>query len=48
MKARLAKKICTTPFNKLSPWWDKALLHGDEKIMNALRMYNRKHRPTCK
>ena len=48
MKARLSKKICITPFNKLSPWWGKALLRGDEKITKALRKYNRTHRPSCK
>ena len=31
MKARLAKKICTTPFHKLSPWWYRALFSNDEK-----------------
>lgn len=40
MKARLALKICKTPWDKLSPWWSKALFRGDEKIHKAIRKYN--------
>lgn len=41
MKARLAKKICKTPYDKLSPWWFKAIFRNDEKINKAIRKCNR-------
>ncbi len=41
MKARLAKKICRTPWNKLSPYWHKAFLRHDAKIEIAIRKINR-------
>lgn len=41
MKARLANKICKTPWDKLSPWWSKALFRGGEKINKAIRKCNR-------
>lgn len=43
MKSRLAKKLCTTPFNRLSPGWSKALITGkrSERINEALRMWKR-------
>lgn len=49
MKSRLAKKLCTTPFNRLSPGWSKALITGkrSERINEALRMwerYEKKHK----
>lgn len=43
MKARLAKKICRTPINKISDYWWNACREGkDERINTAIRMYNKK------
>ena len=41
MKARLAKKICHTPIDKISDyWWNACRESKDERIKTALRMYN--------
>ena len=43
MNARQAKKLMTTPIDRLSPMWLKALRRGkDERINKALRIWNKK------
>lgn len=41
MKSRLAKKLMTTPIDRLSPYWYIAVIVGDNRIDKALRMYNK-------
>ncbi len=44
MKARLAKKLCRTPWNELPPRWLHQWLKNDKKcptIAEALRMYGK-------
>ncbi len=44
MNARITKKLLTTPWNKLSPGWCKAIQHNDERIHNALRKWNKRNK----
>lgn len=42
MKIRLAKKIMTTPLNRLNPYWRRAAIIGDDRIEKAKRIIMRK------
>ena len=44
MKARLAKKIAHTPWNRLSDRWLDRFIGGDERICEAIRKWNKKSR----
>lgn len=44
MRSRLAKKITTTPINKLSDYWIYKSVFGggrDERVKKAMKMYRR-------
>ncbi len=45
MKARLVKKLCSTPIDRLSDYWFDALTGGgrDERINTAIRIYRKKY-----
>ena len=45
MKTRLAKKICSTPIDKIAPrWWRLARGGKDTQIEKAIAICRRKHK----
>ena len=43
MKTRLAKKICSTPINRISAYWFNQFSGGrDTRIETAIKLYNKR------